>query len=262
MIRTMKDTLPNLLARISIGAIALVAAVMNAPATALGQSVEMTEQQMDMWIYNGNSAGLNSDEVIRLAIETVDAACHLTPAQQEKLRLAAQGDFARFNERADDLRAQYLGKSIDQNDLGNVVNKFQPLAQTYRSGLLGYSSLFAKVLRHTLTPEQLKEYEDTEQERMQQRHAAAVRLYVALLGRACALTDDQRSQLVDLLLKETHAPKRPSEYDYYVVLAQAANVPNEKYTAILDTAQMDVVKNSLNRGRGLAAFLKQQDILP
>ena len=168
----------------------------------------------------------------------------------------------RFQLRVDELRTEVVGKTCDQNDINKIYQKVQPLTITYRAGLLGSSSLFSKVLRGTLTPAQLEEYDGLEAERLKQRHAAKVKLFVAVFGQSCPLKDDQRTALVELLLTETRPPKRPSQYDWYVVLAQASKIPNEKFTAILDPAQMRLLKKALNRGRGMADFLKQQDLMP
>ena len=69
--------------------------------------------------------------------------------------------------------------------------------------MLGPTSLFAKVVHRVLTPEQQEEYEAAEAERRKTRHAAKVRLFVALLEQSCPLKSSQRDALVDLLLKET-----------------------------------------------------------
>jgi hypothetical protein len=260
----MRRTIHSILANQTV-ALATVAVVMNwlwlGVPSASGQKFDMTDEQFDQLLFRGNRETSSADSQIMLAIEAADRACQLSEAQKEKLRLAGRGDFARFQVRVDDLRAEYAGKSYDQNEIGNVLQKFQPLITLYQSGLLGRSSLFAKVLHQTLTPTQLEEYEGIESERTKQRYADKVRLFVAVLSESCPLKDDQREALVNLLLAETRPPKHPSQYDWYVVLAQAANISNEKYTAILDPAQMRVFKKLLNRGRGLAGFLKQQDLL-
>src|SRR5215831_2346117 len=113
----MKEYFARLAVGRCFGAMVLIAALVNMPATIWAQQVEMTDQQIDQWLYGGNSNGLGSDDLIAVAIGSVDSICHLTQPQQDKLRLAAEGDFTRFSARADDLRAQYVGKTIDQNEL-------------------------------------------------------------------------------------------------------------------------------------------------
>ena len=124
----------------------------------------------------------------------VNRTCHLTDPQQDKLRLAGRGDFARFDQRLDELRDQYVGKTYDQNEIGKVYQAIQPLNAAYQAGLLGPTSLFAKVVRGTLMPEQLEEYEAEQSERLRARHAANVRLFVAMFERRCPLMEEQRQR--------------------------------------------------------------------
>jgi len=86
-------------------------------------------------------------------------------------------------------------------------------------------------------------------------------LFVVTLDRSCALTDRQRTALVELLMAETKPPKTFSQYDWYLILYQASKVPDEKYDAIVDEAQMQQLKRSLQQGVGMEHFLRQQKIL-
>jgi hypothetical protein len=246
----------------SIAVTAMIWTLFGMTPSTYAQAFELTDEQFDQWIYSGHRDNNFADSQISLAIESIDRVCHLTAPQRDKLQLAGRGDFVRLQQRADALRSQYVGKTYDQNEIGKLLEKFQPLINGYRAGLFGSSSLFLKVLHGTLTPEQLQEYDHVEAERLKQRHDDKVRLFVAVLGRDCPLKEDQRSALVKLLESETRPPKRSTQYDMYVVLAQASKIPDEKFAAILDPAQTRLLKKSLERGRGMMVFLKQQDILP
>ena len=221
----------------------------------------MEDSQFDSWLFGDMNRSDNSESKITLTLDAIDRICHLSPTQVQKLRLAARGDFARFDREADKLRSELVGKSYDQNKIGEVYQQIQPLAIKYREGLLGRSSLFLKVVHSVLTPEQLVEFEAAEQERLQARHVAKVKLYVAGLDRRCPMTDAQRQTLVDLLIAETRPPLRSSQFDLYVVPAQAANIPREKFQAILDDAQLQVLDKSLQQGRGLTQHLKNEGVL-
>ena len=223
---------------------------------------QLDENQFRQWVYGSNRVDLNAQSEIEVAVRAVDLACGLTDEQREKLRLAGRGDFARFEERVDEMRAKYVGKMHEQNEIGRIHQEIQPLNVAYQSGLLGPSSLFAKVLAGMLTPEQLTEYAADETARVQARHEAKVKLYVAMLERRCPMTDVQRSALVELLVAETRPPTRKSSLDQYVVLVQAASIPAEKYLAILDEEQYRVVSKTFAQVRGLEQHLRQQGVLP
>jgi len=242
--------------------LAACASCLFAPAAQAQNRFELNDEQFNQWVYQGQSGKFDPDSELNLAMESVERVCPLDDVQKDKLRLAASGDFARFEQRVADLRTQYVGKSYDQNDIGNIYQKIQPLTAAYQAGLLGPASLFTKVLHRTLTLAQLEEYEAAEGERIKARHAAKVRLFVAIYERTCPLTDKQRTKLIDVLLADTRPPKRSSEYDWYIVMVQAARIPEAKLAAILDEAQMRRLKKSTLQARGMEGFLKQQGLLP
>ena len=222
----------------------------------------MDENQFNSWLYQGNGQVADEDSEITLMVESVDRCCHLTEAQKDKLRLAGHGDYARFKQQVDDLRNECVGKSFDQNEMGTLYQKFQPLTARYQAGILDSTSLFTKVAHQTLTPEQREEYEAAEAERRKARHTAKVRLFVAILEQSCPLTSAQRNAMVELLLKETRPALRTSEYDWYVVVVQAAKIPDEKLEPILDKAQMTCVKKIGDEARAMEGRLKQMGVLP
>lgn len=239
-----------------------VAAVLGTASAATAQNdFVLDDNQFNGWLFQNRVHDDSADAQITLAVEAVDRACHLSDAQLDKLRLAGRGDYARFDRQVDELRAELVGKLYDQRKIGEVYQRIQPLATIYQSGLLGRSSLFAKVINTTLTPEQLAEYAAADKERLKARHVANVRLYVAVLQRRCPLSDEQRTALVELLLAETRPPLRSSEYDVVVVPAQAGGIPEEKFTAILDEAQFSVLSKALQQVRGFEQHLKQQGVL-
>jgi hypothetical protein len=222
----------------------------------------MDDNQFNGWLYQSTGQAPDKDSEITLMVEAMDRSCHLTAPQKEKLRLAGVGDFARFDEKVNDLRAECVGKSYDQNEIQELYQKFQPLTQQYQSGMLGPSSLFAKVVQQSLTPEQREEYDSAEAERRKARHAAKVRLFVAILEQNCPLKASQRDAMVDLLLKETRPALRSSEYDWYVVIVQAAKIPDAKWNPILDKAQLAYVKKITGQARGIEGHLRQIGVLP
>jgi hypothetical protein len=222
----------------------------------------MDENNFNAWLYQGNRQAPDQESETTLMVEAIDRSCHLTAEQKEKLRLGGQGDYARFEQKVNDLRSECIGKSYDQNEMQELYQKFQPLTTQHQAGMLGPTSLFAKVVHQVLTPEQKEEYEAAEAERRKTRHAAKVRLFVAVLERSCPLKSSQRDAMVELLLKETRPALRSSEYDWYVVIVQAAKIPDSKLNSILDPAQMKYIKKITGQARGMDGMLKQMGVLP
>jgi hypothetical protein len=227
----------------------------------LEEQFVLNEQTFNQWLYNASQGTFDSESELTLTIEAVDRTCGLSTEQKEKLRLAGRGDYARFEQQVDQLRVKFVGKSYAQNEIGEIYQKVQPLGAAYQAGLLGETSLFAKVLARSLTREQAEDFSQLEARRRQARFAAKVGLFVAAIERSCPFSDQQRSALVDLLVAETKAPRRFGQYDWYVVLYEAGKIPNEKYQQILDEAQMRQFERVLQQGRGMAHFLRQQKIL-
>jgi hypothetical protein len=226
------------------------------------EQFQLNESQFNQWVFGGNRGIADPEVAVALATEAVSRVCQLTEAQQDKLRLAGRGDYARFNQRVAQVRAQFVDKSYDHQEVGKIYEQIQPLNATYQAGLLGPSSLFAKVARGMLTTEQLQKYNAEQAERLRVRHDAKVRLFIAMLERRVPLTDQQRSALVDLLLTETRPPMRASTMDWQVVEVQAAYIPEERFHAILDEDQFRILEKTLRQARSLEPHLKQQGLLP
>jgi hypothetical protein len=222
----------------------------------------MDDNQFNSWLFQGNGQPPDEDSEVTLMVEAMDRSCHLNAEQKAKLRLAGHGDYARFDQKVTDLRGECVGKTYDQNEMQTLFQKFQPLQEQYQAGMLGSTSLFAKVVNQALTPEQREEYDAAEAERRKSRHAAKVRLFVAILEQSCPLKSTQRDAMVELLLKETRPALRSSEYDWYVVVVQAAKIPDSKLKPILDQAQLTYVKKITGQARGYEGMLRQMGVLP
>lgn len=247
----------------SSGAAVAVCATLAFACAALAQNkFVMDENQFNGWLFQGSGQAPKGESEVTLMVEAIDRSCHLTAEQKEKLRLAGHGDYSRFDQKVNDLRSECIGKTYDQNEMQELYQKFQPLTEQYRSGMLGSTSLFAKVVNRVLTPEQREEHEAAEAERRKTRHAAKVRLFVAILEQSCPMKASQRDALVELLLKETRPALRSSEYDWYVVVVQAGRIPDSKLKPILDQAQLTYVKKITGKARGMEATLKHVGVLP
>src|SRR3954451_5772342 len=75
----------------------------------------MDENNFNAWLYQGNRQAPDQESETTLMVEAIDRSCHLTAEQKEKLRLGGQGDYARFEQKVNDLRSECIGKSYDQN---------------------------------------------------------------------------------------------------------------------------------------------------
>ncbi len=94
------------------------------------------------------------------------------------------------------------------------------------------------------------------------RYRAVIAGVVARLDDEMSLRAAQRRQLEQLLLDETRPPARFSQYDSMVVLAQAAQLPEEKLKPLFDDLQWKMLKKQFDQARGIEPFLKANGFHP
>jgi hypothetical protein len=230
---------------------------------ASAQQFHMTAEQFNAWLANGSEPS-QSFATAQLSVELllVQRASQLTDEQAAKLKLAGEGDVARFEERVDRLRHQLVGKTFPQEQIGEIYQQIQPLSQALQQGLFGDDSLYAKVLRQTLTREQRTLYEQAQQQRRARSYAAAVDLVIASLEQAAPMTSAQRTALRELILSETRPPKMVGQYDTYYAAVQFSTLSERKLAAILDPAQLKVARQTQQQGRGWKTWLAGMGIEP
>jgi hypothetical protein len=133
--------------------------------------ITIAEASCEQMLYgkdrNAGTARCRLDQRLAQKIKFVDGLCELTERQRKKLELAGRGDIHRFFERVAEFRSTLL--DIDGDPAGDhralvavVVERLktsEPLRREVDSGLFEENSLFAKVLKTTLTPAQVKRYE-------------------------------------------------------------------------------------------------------
>ena len=176
--------------------------------------------------------------------------------------MAGSADVARFRTQVDVLRHELVGKTYTNNEINEVYQRISPLRQQMQAGIIGKSSLFMKVMHTSLEARQRDEYERIEGLRPADRYRAKVRLYVAALDAAAAMTSDQRDGLLDVMFAETRPPTKFGQYDWYYIQSQAAKIPEARFAKLLDEAQMGILQQSMQQGRQMDRFLQQQGIEP
>ena len=223
----------------------------------------MADANFDAWVFGQAGTGDRRDWLatrLQLHLDEVDRLCHLSEAQQAKLRLAARGDIKHFYDLVEVMRGRFQLVKNDQAKFQDWYQELQPLTKRFNSMFTG-GSRFARTVRATLTPEQGAAYDRARRERLAYRHRAKVELAIGMLGGVSALTEVQQRRLVDLLVAETRPPGGSGTYDYYYVLYRAAHVPEEKLRPIFDEAQWRVIRPQLATARGYEPFLKQAGFL-
>lgn len=86
------------------------------------------------------------DSLLASEVEKSGQKWGLTPAQQEKIRLAGQGDMKRFFDRVDAKRREFALVRTDRDKCQQLVRELLQLRNTTTSGPFGVGSIFSKVL--------------------------------------------------------------------------------------------------------------------
>lgn len=223
---------------------------------------EMTPDQFDSWVFNGQMRGNQWEPTLKsqlnLRIEAVDQVAKLNDKQKLKLTLAGRHDIQSFADQYDILKYEMVGSVYGQDEINVAYQRIQPLQTRWNAGIFDKSSLFYKVLPNTLSAEQLAAYEQEELKRRKFRYTAKVKATLSSLEGALPFTGKQRQQLEELILADTTPPKKFGQYDFQVVLYQASKLPEDKLKKIFDDAQFRQLKMRFNQAAGMEQMLIQQ----
>jgi hypothetical protein len=231
---------------------------------------EYTAEQMEGWVFqqDGNAAGARKrlDSYLTVHIDEIDLACKLTGEQKMRLQLAGRGDIKRFFDRFESLRRSFKPIRQDQPDFQEVWQKFwmsiSPLQASLQNGLFEADSLFGKIALATLTPTQRESYDSVLNQRRQFQYRSSIALAVLTLDKTARLTQAQRRQLTEFFTKETKAPKKSGPYDFYYLLWQLSQLPEEKLRVLFDDVQRKAIDSQLQQARNMAQSFRGNKIWP
>jgi truncated hemoglobin YjbI len=236
---------------------------------AAAQEFVLDENQFDSWLLS--SAGVNRnhgtsyreyiDEQAEIQLAKAEQATELTEQQVQKLKLAARGDTALLSEQIEQLRSELVGQSFPHNDINEPYQRIQQLGVQLRDNLYGHGSLVQKVLNQVLTDEQRAAVAEAEAARRARQHQASLKMMVHSLQQFVPMTSDQRDAFLQLMIDTTTPPRRPHQYQRYLLMYQLNQLPQDKLNEIFDQDQMKALAPALKQGQGYRAMLQQQGLL-
>jgi hypothetical protein len=199
---------------------------------------------------------------LKLQVEAIDRACDLTPAQQEKLWLAGQGDIWRFYERVEEVRKLFLEARHNQQQINQMWQHIQPIGQQLRAGLFHGHSLLHKCIWRTLDPQQTDRYQRQETERRRFHYEASIALTLEMLQEGIPLRESQRQKLARLIRDRTPWPEQFGQYDSYLILWHLSQLPEEELKPIFDKIQWRAIKQAFRQAQAKEPHLKKMGVLP
>ncbi len=231
------------------------------------QNFEIPEDQFDSWVFQNlqtaTAARKKLDQMLAMQLDDVDQTCQLTPSQRKKLQLAGRGDMLLFFEQVEVVRKKFLLVRKDQQKFNDIWQDISPLQVKVQVGLFGDESLYQKTLRNILKGEQLSKYSQVDGERRKFQYRAKVELVVAMLENAMPLRDEQRQNLIALIVKETKPPRSfGQQQDYYVVMWNISKIPEKTLRPLFKDVEWKVLNQQFTQVRGLEQWLKQSGALP
>ncbi|QDU89832.1 hypothetical protein Pla175_32280 [Pirellulimonas nuda] len=199
---------------------------------------------------------------LKLALDNIDKSCSLSEAQREKLRLTGELQIERYFEKYERVRRTYIQTKPGPNDFNVIWQEIQPLQQEAQSGIFTNDSLLLKVLRGVLDDSQQAQHKRDEKARRAFRYRALVEVFVLLIDESAPMTDQQRRDLIELLLTQTKPPSAFGQQDQYYMMYQLHTVPAEKLRKVVGGAQGDLLTKIGATGRAYEAHLRAQGVHP
>jgi Na+-transporting methylmalonyl-CoA/oxaloacetate decarboxylase gamma subunit len=227
---------------------------------------QWTDENFDQWVFqqdrNASGARRRLEGLLTLHIESIDRECKLTEAQKRKLQLAGRGDLKRFFDEYEAVKRLFQSIRDDENQVNQIWQAINPLQMAKMAGLFHEDSLFYKSLQNTLTSEQFSRYDAVARERRQFRHRANIEQAVAILEQSMPLRDEQRRQLITVLMDQIKPSRKSGPGEYYAIMYQLSWIAESKLKPLFDEMQWKVINRQKSQFRGYRQFLKQNDLLP
>jgi hypothetical protein len=176
--------------------------------------------------------------------------------------MAGQGDISRFFDRYEAAKRKAEMMEPDEDKLREFRREMTDLGSTFESGLFHENSLLCKALRTTLTVEQYARYEPHVRQLLAERHRLAAERAIQILERRVAFREDERRRLFTFLTRETRPSPRPSVYDPFLLLLQLSRQPADKLAALLDEAQWEGLRQSVNQVKAMEQQLRGHGLWP
>lgn len=243
----------------------VIGGAMWAPPHAFGQARQITDVQLDGWIFqqqrDPQGARQHLEAQLKFQVERLTKTYGLSEDQQRRIQLAGSGDIERFFNRVLAAHEELTAMEADRADINKALQLAAPLQQELSAGLLGEDSLFAKNLPATLDAEQLEQFRRREAMRRQQKLESCAKMVILELERGLPLTDTQRERLVELAIAHRAGGTLNNQHLSMRIQYGLFMLPDETLNGILDSQQLAAFRKRRAQLRGAEQVLRQQGVL-
>jgi hypothetical protein len=215
-----------------------------------------------------DEAGRQLEKRLQTRIDQIDRVCKLSAEQRNKLSVAGRGDIRRVFAELEELSTKMSSRDDVRAPLHRVVRE-QMIAKVVRfresvmdADRFGDGSLFSKVLRNTLSPEQVAVREKAVKDAATAQHRSTIRWAIGSMEPWLQLSQEQRDRLESLLSAKTRPPRKFGAYDYYGLMFQASKLPEQELKSIFNDAQWQKVQQQIAESRRLEQTLRVGGFVP
>jgi hypothetical protein len=203
---------------------------------------------------------------LKFRIEQIDRVCKLSPEQRSKLNVAGRGDIKRLFAQIDKLKEKWADVAIEV-DKRALHDRLLEQAAEYNevkteTDCFGDGSLFSKVLKSTLTPEQVAVREKAARDAAIAQHRVTIRWAIGSMEPWLKLSPEQHEKLESLLCASTRPPRKFGAYDYYGLMFQASKLPEKDFKSIFSASQWQKIEQQIAEARRLEKTLRNGGFLP
>lgn len=225
------------------------------------RAIAVQQGWFESWALQGKTEAVFRESVesqAQLQIENLKSIVTITEQQEDKLKLALEGDLTRFFRMVDEARFKTRNMQPVNEQVGEISRIISPIQQLVQKGILDESSLFHSVLRSMLTTEQAEKWEKEVARRERLINKAILQVQIRALERSMPLLQKQRQALITSVLERLEGKKVIDSYRVYLVDYAMFTVPESKLKDFLDEKQVKFYLERRTQVEGWKSMLEGQ----
>lgn len=225
------------------------------------RAIAVQQGWFESWALQGKTEAVfreNVESQAQLQIENLKSIVSITVTQEEKLKLALEGDLTRFFRMVDEARFKTRNMQPVNEQVGEISRIISPIQQLVQKGILDETSLFHSVLRSMLTTEQADKWEKEISRRERLINKAILQVQIRALERSMPLLRKQREALITAVLDRIEGKKVIDSYRVYLVDYAMFTVSESKLKEFLDEKQLKFYLERRSQVEGWKSMLEGQ----